>query len=235
MADRYWAGQDPIGKSLKIDQDFRTATVIGIVADAIYRTPGEEPTPHMYVSHLQFYDPAMTLLVRSQSNPKLLVPTIEKEMQTMNQSIQAFFARSMDEHLAFSYLPSKLGGSLLGFLGLLGLLLACIGIYAAISFQVAQRKKEIGIRMAIGAKPAAILQLFVTRGLKLSITGCLIGIVAAFAATRLLSSLLVGVGTHDPATFVFVPLLLISISFFACALPAYRASKLDPLRSLRYE
>jgi putative ABC transport system permease protein len=141
----------------------------------------------------------------------------------------------LEEHLAFAYLPAKLGGTLLGFFGLLGLLLACIGIYAAISFQVAQRKREIGIRMAIGAKPANILKLFVQGGLKLSLTGCFIGIAASFLLTRLLSSLLVGVGTHDPATFLFVPVLLITVSLLACALPAYRASKLDPLRSLRYE
>jgi macrolide transport system ATP-binding/permease protein len=235
MAQRYWANEDPIGKRIQIGPEFKSAAVIGVARDAKYRSPAEEPTPHIYVSYQQFYEPGMSLLVRAQSNPKSLILPIEKEMTSLRNGVQAFFARTLQEHLAFAYLPSKLGGTLLGFFGLLGLLLACIGIYAAISFQVAQRKREIGIRMAIGAKPASILKLFVQGGLKLSLTGCLIGIAASFLLTRLLSSLLVGVGMHDPATFFFVPMLLITVSLFACALPAYRASKLDPLRSLRYE
>ena len=236
MAQRYWPGnEDPIGKSFQIGPEFVTATIIGVVADAKYRTPGEEPTPHMYLSYQQFFEPGMALLLRSQSNPKSLIRPVEAEMRSLHHGVQAFFARTLEEHLAFAFLPAKLGGTLLGFFGLLGLLLACIGIYAAISFQVAQRKREIGIRMAIGAKPYMILKLFVQGGLKLSLTGCFIGIAASFLLTRLLSSLLVGVGTQDPATFLLVPVLLITVSLFACALPAYRASKLDPLRSLRYE
>ncbi len=235
MANRYWPGQDPLGKNFQVEQGFKTATIIGVAKDAKYRTPGEKPAPHMYVSYKQFYEPGMTLLVRTRTNPKSLLNPIEKEMASIHKDVQAFFARTMEEHLAFSFLPARLGGSLLGFFGLLGLVLACIGIYAAISFQVAQRRREIGIRMAIGARPRAILQLFVQRGLKLSVTGSLIGIVASFAVTRLLSTLLIGVGSHDPFTFFFVPLLLITVSFLACALPAYRASRLDPLKSLRYE
>ena len=235
MAKHYWPGKDPIGESFEIGDKFKRAIVIGIAPDAKYRTPGEEPVPHMYLSYQQFYEPGLTLLVRAQNNPKALVNSIEKEITLIHKEAQSFFARTMEEHLAFSFLPAKLGGSLLGFFGLLGLLLACIGIYAAISFQVAQRKREIGIRMAIGAKPGAILQLFVQHGLKLSLTGSAIGILASLAATHLLSSLLIGVGIHDPFTFVSVPILLILVSFFACALPAYRASKLDPLKSLRYE
>jgi predicted permease len=235
MARRYWQNEDPIGKSFQIGEGFVSGAIVGIAKDAKYRTPGEEPTPHMYLPYEQFYEPGLSLLIRTQQNPKSLVHPIEREMSLLDSNIQAFFARSMEEHLAFSFLPVRLGGSLLGFFGLLGLLLACIGIYAAISFQVAQRKREIGIRMAIGARPQRILQLFVQRGLKLSLIGSAIGMVGSFAVTQLLSSLLIGVGTHDPITFVLVPLSLILVSFFASALPAYRASRLDPLKSLRYE
>ncbi len=235
MAKKYWPNEDPLGRQFQIGKDFKPATIIGIARDVKYRTPGEEPTPHMYLSYKQFYEDGLTLLVRTQGSPKTLLTEIEKEMALLNKDVQAFFARTLEEHLAFSFLPAKLGGSLLGLFGLLGLILACAGIYAAMSFQVAQRKREIGIRMAIGAKPREILRLFIQRGLRLSVIGSIIGIIGAFAVTRFLSSLLVGVGTHDVVTYVSVPAILIFVSFLACAVPAYRASKLDPLKSLRYE
>jgi macrolide transport system ATP-binding/permease protein len=235
MAKKYWPNQDPLGRQFQIGKDFKPVTIVGIAKDVKYRTPGEEPTPHMYRSFKQFYQPGLSLLVRTQANPETLQLEIEKEMSTIHKDVQAFFARTLEEHLAFSFLPAKLGGSLLGMFGLLGLILACAGIYAAMSFQVAQRTREIGIRMAIGAKPRAILRLFIQRGLKLSLIGSFLGIAGAFAVTRFLSSLLVGVGTHDVFTYVAVPALLIFVSFLACAVPAYRASKLDPLKALRYE
>jgi predicted permease len=235
MAKKYWPNQDPLGRQFQVGKDFKPVTIVGIAKDAKYRTPGEEPAPHIYRSFKQFYEPGLSLLVRTQGNPKTALRGIENEMTSIDKDVQAFFARTMDEHLAFSFLPSKLGGSLLGMFGILGLILACAGIYAAMSFQVAQRTREIGIRMAIGAKPRAILRLFIERGLRLSVIGSFLGIVGAFVVTRFLSSLLVGVGTHDIFTYVAVPLLLISVSFVACAVPAYRASKLDPLKSLRYE
>lgn len=235
MAKKYWPNEDPLGRQFQIGKDFKPATIIGIAKDVKYRTPGEEPTPHMYLSYKQFYEDGLTLLVRTQGSPKTFLTEVEKEMAFLNKDVQAFFARTLEEHLAFSFLPSKLGGSLLGLFGLLGLILACAGIYAAISFQVAQRTREIGIRMAIGAKPRAILRLFIHRGLRLSVIGSIIGIVGAFAVTRFLSALLVGVETHDLFTYVSVPSVLIFVSFLACAVPAYRASKLDPLKSLRYE
>ena len=238
MANRYWPDQDPLGKSIQIERTnkaFQPATIIGIVKDVRYRTPAEEPTPHIYLSFRQMNEQSMSLLVRTQGEPKAFVPQIEKEISMLHKDVQAFFARSMQEHLAFSLLPSKFGGTLLAFFGLLGLLLASIGIYAAISFQVAQRKKEIGIRMAVGASPAAILRLFISRGLRLTAGGAVAGIAAALLVTRLLSSLLVGVGTNDLLTFLAVPAFLLLVSFIACAIPAYRASKLDPLKSLRFE
>ena len=235
MAKKYWTNEDPLGRQFQIGKDLKPATIVGIAKDVKYRTPGEEPTPHMYRSYKQFYEPGLSLLVRTQGNPKTLLMEIEREMASIHKDVQAFFARTLEEHLAFSLLPSKLGGSLLGLFGLLGLILACAGIYAAMSFQVAQRTREIGIRMAIGAKPRAILGLFIQRGLRLSIIGSIIGIIGAFAVTRFLSSLLVGVGTHDLFTYISVPAVLIFVSFVACAVPAYRASKLDPLKSLRYE
>jgi len=235
MAKRYWPGKNAIGKAFKTGDTFETATVIGVAKDVKYRTPGEEPTPHMYLCYRQFDGSGLTLLVRTRQSPKALLKPIQTEMSLVDKDVKAFFARTMDEHLAFSLLPSKLGGSLLGVFGLIALLLASIGIYAAVSFHVAQRTREIGIRMAIGAKPGAILNVFVLEGLRLSVAGSLLGVIAALVVTRFLASLLIGIGVYDPVTFLAVPAILIVVSLIACSVPAYRASKLDPLRALRYE
>jgi macrolide transport system ATP-binding/permease protein len=235
MARQYWHGEDAIGRTIRVGKDNKPATVIGIAKDVKYRTPGEEPTPHMYLSYRQFYGAGMTLLVRTTQAPKSMLKRVEQEMAALDKNVQGFFARSMEEHLAFSLLPAKIGGSLLGVFGLIALLLASIGIYAAISFHVAQRTREIGIRMAVGARPASILNAFVQQGLRLSFAGSVIGILLALLVTRFLATLLIGIGVYDPITFFAVPGILIFVSLIACGMPAYRASKLDPLRALRHE
>ncbi len=235
FAQRFWRGQYPVGKSFTVGKDQKRVTVIGVARDSKYRTPGEESTAHMYLSYQQFYEPGMTLLLRATTNPGAAIKLVRDEMEKIDPGIHAFFARTMKEHLAFSLLPSKLGGSFLTAFGLLGLLLASIGIYAAVSFHATQRIREVGIRMAVGATQLEILGMFVRHGLRLSLIGIGAGILVSLALTRLLSALLSGVSPTDPIAFALVPLFLVLVSLASCILPARKASMMNPLRALRYE
>jgi putative ABC transport system permease protein len=235
MSRQYWHGADPIGQRIAVGKELRPAVIVGVAKNSKYRVPGESSTPHIYLSHRQLYESGMTVLVRTESNPKSFLRQIENSLASINPNIPAFFARTIDEHLAFSMLPSKVGGSLLAVFGILGLILACTGIYALISFQVTQRTREIGVRMAMGASRINILRSFITRGMRLTVGASAIGMIAAVAVAKYLAKLLVGISPDDPIVFVTVPFLLIIVSFLASALPAYRASKLDPWKALRYE
>ena len=141
----------------------------------------------------------------------------------------------MRENLATAFLPARVAAWLLGLFGLLGLSLAVVGIYGVISYAASQRTGEIGLRMALGAQLRDILRLVIGQGLKLTLTGVVLGATLALALTRFLSSLLVGVSAADPLTFIAVPLLLTAVASFACWIPARRATKVDPMIALRRE
>lgn len=235
MANRYWPGEIPIGKSFQLKEKNQVVRVIGVAQNVKYRTIGEDPEPHIYVAFEQNYEPGMTVLVRSKGSPALLLESVEREVRSIRPGIQGFFARTLEQHTSFAMLPARLAAWLSGIFGSIALSLSIMGIYGTVGYSVAMRTREIGIRLALGAKPSQILHWILNQGLRITGIGLAAGLLLSFAATRLLSKFLYGISTSDLPTF-FVVLLVLSIAaIVSCYLPARRALRIDPASALRNE
>jgi predicted permease len=241
MARRYWPGQEVIGKRFRLAVELTMGTggqqveVIGVAKDAKYRTLGEEPTPHLYRPFLQDYRSGMTLLVRSAGDVRQTMRQVRGELLLIDKDPQGFFARTMDEHIGVALAPARIAAMLAGVFGLLALVLASVGLYGIISYSVSRRTHEIGVRLALGAEPRKVFSMVVGQGVRLVSIGVAIGLIVAFASTRLIASVLAGVSATDPLTFILAPLLLTVVAVLACIVPARRATKVDPMVALRYE
>ncbi|MGH9902805.1 MAG: FtsX-like permease family protein, partial [Pyrinomonadaceae bacterium] len=242
MARRFWPGEEPVGKSFRMPDEGakdggagRIVEVVGVARDAKYRTLGEDPTPHMYLPFLQSYEAAMTLLVRTEGDERRLMGAVRGELLKLDKDPQGFFARTLEEHVGVAKAPGRVAAALFGLFGLLALVLAAIGVYGVTAYSVSRRTREIGVRMALGAREGDVMKLVLGRGMLVCLTGVGTGLIAALALTRFLSGLLLGVSTTDPLTFVAVPALLTVVALLACYIPARRATKVDPMVALRYE
>ncbi len=235
FARRYWPGQPPLGKRIQMGSvregvnDAPALTVVGVVRDGKYNSLGEDATPFFYANLAQRYASSPTLIVRTAGNPTDALATVRNEVATLDKNLPLYDVKTMRQHLGLSLLPARLAGSVLGIFGLVALLLAAAGIYGLMAYTVAARTREIGIRMALGANMLAVLRLVIQQGMKLVLLGLTIGLVAAFALTHLLKSLLFGVSTTDPVTFAGIALLLLFVALLACWIPARRATKVDPM------
>jgi putative ABC transport system permease protein len=238
LARRFFPNEDPIGKRLRIgnpESNPPPREIIGIVKDTVIRSIGEEPLAVAYRPLAQQHSLRLTLVVHTAGNPKALLPAVRREVQTLDENLPAQEIKTLDEIVAFSFWPMRMGGGLVGTFGLLGLLLASVGLYGVMSYAVAARTREIGVRMALGAERRDVLRLIVGQGLALALTGAGAGLLLAFAVTRVLQRFLFGIGATDPLTFIGVALLLTMIALLACWIPARRATKVDPLIALRHE
>ncbi|MCM3872701.1 MAG: ABC transporter permease [Pyrinomonadaceae bacterium] len=243
MAQRFWPGEEPIGKRFKVTADKSggespadgLVEVIAVARNSKYRTLGEDPTPHMYLPLWQDYNAGMSMLVRTSVDPRQMMRTVRGELLMLDQDPQAFFPRTMEEHTSVVQAPAKIAAVLFGLFGLIALFLAALGIYGVISYSSRQRIREMGIRVALGAQPLDVFKLILGEGLVLALIGVTIGLLASFALTRFLSSLLFGVSATDPLTFTSIALSLVAVALLACYLPARRATKVDPLVALRCE
>ncbi|PYT09608.1 MAG: hypothetical protein DMF60_02250 [Acidobacteria bacterium] len=235
MANRFWPDQDPVGKRLKLfgDQDFRQ--VVGIVADSKYNSLTEPRRPFMYIPLLQEYAPQVNLHVRTSTDPKTMIAALRNEVQQIDPSLSVLNVQTLSERVQNSLGGERTQATLLGSGGVLALLLAAVGLYGVMSYSVAQRTREIGIRMALGAGRRNVMGLVLKQGLTLVTAGIVLGLGAAFAVTRLLASLLFGVSALDPITFAGTSALLIVVAVAASYVPARRATKVDPIIALRYE
>jgi putative ABC transport system permease protein len=239
MARRFWPGEEAIGKRLsagRVRSDADWIQVVGIVKDVRQFELNAEPRPQMYVSYRQadFFAPE-DLVVKTEVEPSSMAAAVRKAVWEIDKDQPISNIKTMDEILAESIARQRFSMLLLGVFAGVALLLAAVGIYGVMSYSVAQRTHEIGIRMALGAQTSAVLKLAVGYGLKLVVAGVLIGLVAAFALTRLMSTLLFGVTPTDPVTFALISLLLVVVAAAASYIPARRATKVDPLIALRYE
>ena len=238
LARRLWRDEDPIGKRLAAVGS-RAANplmeVVGVARDAKYRTLFESPRAQMFLPLLQNYHSEAALQVRATGNPSQLIATVQREVGSLDKNLPVFRVKTMSEQLDSSLTPQLLAARLIGALGGLALLLAAIGIYGVMSYAVAQRTHEIGVRMALGAQAGDVLKLVVAKGMRLTLIGVGIGLVVAYALTRAIESFLYGVSSTDPLTFALVSLLLAGVALGACLAPARRAVKVDPMIALRYE
>ncbi|OLE54888.1 MAG: hypothetical protein AUG51_06005 [Acidobacteria bacterium 13_1_20CM_3_53_8] len=238
MARRFWHGEDAIGKRFFLGQiaDGTPVEIVGVVRDGKYRTIGEDPRPYFYMSSVQDYQPQMTLHVRTaQGGAASVLAGIRQEVAAMDKSVPLLDVMPLEQATGVSLIPLKAAATIAGIFGLVGLLLAAVGIFGVVSFSVAQRTREIGIRMALGAQVSDVLKLIINEGMRLALAGVFIGLLASVAVTRLLASLLYGISATDTATFIGVALLLSIIAFIASYIPARRATRVDPMVALRYE
>ncbi|HZI60143.1 MAG TPA: ABC transporter permease [Pyrinomonadaceae bacterium] len=234
FARRYFNG-DALGKRVQVESDSGYLEIVGVARTAKYRNLREEPLPFIYLPLSQNYQPDMTLMVRTERDPASLLGTLRNEMNGVNKAVAVFSVQMMSETIADQLAVDRMIAVLLSVFGGAALLLAAIGIYGVMGYAVAQRTREIGIRVALGAERGDIMKLIVRRGLVLTVIGATIGLALAFALTRALKSLLFGVSATDPLTFSAVATLLVAVAMLACYFPARRATTVDPIVALRNE
>jgi len=243
MAKMYWPDQNPLGQRIWVGKPMGPAEtepapreIVGIVSDIREMSLAEPAVPTMYIPYPQHpqADEAY-FVIRSRLNPLALFPDVRSTVQRLGPGLPLAEVRTMEQILAGSLTDWRFHAILLGAFGALALFIAAIGIYGVISYSVAQRTHEIGIRMALGAGARDILTMVVREGAILAVIGIAVGLFAAFGLTRLMTSLLYGVRATDPLTFVAVSLLLTGVALLASYIPARRATKVDPMVALRYE
>jgi predicted permease len=238
LAQRLWPGQDAIGKRIAMPPWSGPARppveVIGIAKDTKYRSLLSDPPLLLYLPVAQNYDGRTTLIVRA-ADPARLLPTIRAEIAGLDKNLPVFGIETMAEHIASSLWEQRMAAGLISIFGLLALFLAATGLYGVIAYSVAQRTREIGIRMALGAQRTDIFRLVIGQSLRLAMIGVAAGLGIALGATRVLSGLLYGVSASDPLTFTAISLLLAGVALAASWLPARRAIRVDPTIALHYE
>jgi putative ABC transport system permease protein len=235
LARRYFAGQNAIGKWIRFGATNPQREIVGVVRNAKYRTLREQPLPFIYLPLGQEYQAGMTMMVRTTADPAQLVSPLRNEMRALNKEVPVFAVQTMTDRIGGQLATERMIAVLLSIFGSVALLLAAIGVYGVMAYSVAQRSREIGIRMALGAERIDILRLVVGQGLTLVVIGTVIGLLLSLALTRVLTTQLFGISATDPVTFGVIMALMMIVGLFACYLPARRATKVDPLVALRYE
>jgi putative ABC transport system permease protein len=236
FARRYLNGQEALSKRLSFNRrQGPWLEIVGVVRDSKYLTLSEAPEPCVYLPLAQNHETGMTLHVRTSAPPASLVAGVRQAVQSLEKNLPVTNVRPLDELLRVSLYAPRMGALLLGVFGALALLLAGVGLYGVMSFSVAQRTREIGVRMALGAPRRSVLRLVLGEGMKLVALGVASGLAVAVAVTQWLSSFLYGVSAMDIVTFASIPGLLAVVALLACWIPARRATKVDPLVALRTE
>jgi putative ABC transport system permease protein len=235
FAKKFLPGRQPIGQRLQLGERQETHEIIGVVADVKNDDFDEMVDPTSYLPYSQNARRTMNLVIRGTLDPTQLVSAVRSEVRALDSTLPVSNAKTVSQMIDERMSPKRLMTYILGVFALSALLLAAIGIYGVMSYAVAQRTQEIGIRMALGARAADVLKLVLKNGMALTLIGVGIGLVGAFALTRLLANLLFQVAPTDKFTFIAVAMSLILVALLACYLPARRATKVDPLVALRYE
>jgi putative ABC transport system permease protein len=249
MARHFWPNEDPIGKRVKQGwPEWNTPwrEVIGVVADVKLNGVIDTTPLHIYLPLAQEGMASVYLAVRTKQQPEAVAAAVQSALHSLDSQIVIYQVRTMDERLKGAVVSQRAAMILLSAFAVLAMLLAVVGIYGVISWGVVQRTREMGLRMALGALPRDVMWLVLRRSMLLVLAGVTLGLLGAFALTRVLGAslteggagktpLLFGVKAMDPITFILTPILLALVAFLACCLPARRATKIDPLLALRYE
>jgi ABC-type antimicrobial peptide transport system permease subunit len=240
-ARQWWPGQDALGKTL-LQQDgrpgapdaVRTLTVVAVARDTKYRSLGEDPRAFVYVPMSQQYVSRTTIVARSTQGQRLAAE-LRQLLASLNPNLPIVQANTLEEYASLGLIPQRIAASVSGSLGIVGLLLAAIGIYGVTAYVVSSRTREIGIRVALGAQRGDVMRMVLRQGMGLALAGVAIGLALAAGASRLLGSLLFGVGPTDPIAFIGSTVLFIVIGLAACSVPARRATGVNAMEALRYE
>jgi len=234
LAREYLADQNPIGKRIRwLNDDWMT--IVGVVGDVKQSGLTQPSRPEIHHPFTQYPRGGMSLVVRGASDPMSLIASARGAAQALDPSLPVFNVKTMETVIADSVSGNRMNALLLGLFAALALALAMLGVYGVMSYTVEQNTREIGVRMALGAEPRDVMRLVIGQGLSLTATGLVVGMIAAFALTRLMEALLFGVSATDPLTLIAAPVLLAIVALLACYVPARRATKVDPLVALRCE
>jgi predicted permease len=243
LARRLWPNQNPLGKHVRtLEHDWE---VVGVLRDGRYESIDEQPQPFMVfeMGQRSFMAPllgpgywlSMTLYVRAGAPAAQVIQQVRDQVRALDPNVAVQDAAPLTDVIDRAFFPQRFAAWLIGIFGVVGLLLAAIGIYGVLAYLVAQRTREFGIRLALGARGGDVLQLVMRRGALLVAIGIVVGLLAAAATTRLFAGLLYGISPLDPATFVATALVLIVVALIACWIPARRATRVDPIDALRAE
>jgi len=233
-ANAYWPGEDPVGKRVTFAGEAQPVEVIGVARNANYLALGERPQAFVYVSMDQYYYPGVTLYIRAARNPDAVLAAVHREVQALDHNL-LLQSQSIDTIIRHSLWQQQLSAGLLSLFGALALLLAGVGIYGVVAYAVAQRSREFGLRMALGATAGEVQMMLVREGIRLVAIGVVIGLAVALWASRWVASMLFETDSRDAATFVAAPAILGLVAILACWLPARRTTRIDPATALREE
>ena len=236
MAKKFWPAGDALGKRFRFFGEKEPwAVIVGIAKDSKYAALGEDPQSYIYEAHAQRYGGGRTLIVRTSTEPGPLVRTVEGEIKAFDHELPLVGVETVGQTLANSLWAARAGASLLGLFGFLALVLAAVGIYSVMSYSVSQRQREIGIRMALGARRTDVLRMIMTRGMSVVGIGLGLGLVLSFGLSRLASNMLVGVSPWDAVSFLGAAAVLSVVAVLANFFPTRRAAGVDPTVALRYQ
>jgi putative ABC transport system permease protein len=237
LARARWPGRDPLGQTIEfgnMDGDIRLLTIVGIVGDVHDTGPDAPPQPTVYVNLFQRPEPWMTLTMLSDADTQQVTSAARQILHQMNPDLPPRF-RTFSQVYSESLGSRRFNLLLIGFFAGIALLLATAGVFGVMAYSVSRRTREIGVRVALGARPRDVLAMILSQGVRTVLTGTVIGIAGSLAVTRAMQSLLFEVTATDPLTFAVVVALLIAVALLACYIPAKRATKVDPMAALRYE
>jgi predicted permease len=236
MARRYWPGQDPVGRKFLVWGGQRELTVVGVAKDGKYRFLSEPPKAFVYFAYQQgVWDLNLGVALRTEGDPLAFAGALRERVHALDPGVELWAVQAMTDFVQASFLPQKIVSRLLVALGTVALVLAAMGIYGVMAYVVSQRTHELGIRMALGATAAAVTRLVLSQGMRLTLFGLGLGLLGAVSLSHLLRNFLHGISPFDPLTFLGVSAVLTAVGLAACAVPAWRAARLEPMTALRQE
>jgi predicted permease len=234
MAKTFWPNDDAIGKRLKLSPRATDwTTVVGIVADARTESVAKPAVPQVYASLYQREGKHLAIFLRGRLETAAVARAVREQVQTVNSALPVFGVTTLDETLSASLAVRRLSMELIALFAVTALLLAALGIYGVISYMVAQRTHEIGVRVALGASPAEVMGMVMRQGVTLALVGAGLGLIGALIASRAMAGLLVGVSPADPLAFAVATVALAAVALAGCYVPARRAIRVDPIVALR--
>jgi putative ABC transport system permease protein len=237
LAERFYPGEDPVGKRIKLGPNPDSApwlTIIGVVGNVRHLALEIEPRPEVYRHYFTLPASSPILVVRTRSDPRAIISAIRSEVRTLDRNVPVSLVSTMDELVSRSVAGRRFSVMLLGVLSVIALVLAAVGIYGVLSYAVAQRTQEIGIRMAFGARRNDIVTMVLRQALKLSVIGIVLGLSVTLWATRIMAGFLYGVSSTDPVTLAGISTLMLAVALIASYIPARRASRTEPMIALRF-